>query len=299
MNTEPVFVHSLWRTGSTYLWQAFRRSGACCAYYEPFHENLALAMQPSAGNPTMSPQLRHPEIGEPYFAEYPLTESRMVPGYQSRFAFQAYCTDAAAEDREQQAYIQTLIDHAGERRPTFHFCRSALRIGWLKRRFAGVHLYMVRSPRDQWQSYRSFQDRYFMAATLLIVALHRHSVFRPLAGLLCGLRFQDSNPYTQLQRCRKFLRSLRKDQQYLVFCAVWQAAVSAARQEGCEILDMNAISENASERDRVMRLLAASGLTIDLSDCALPRYATHSLAESEMKDIEAYVGHGFIEQGGV
>ena len=40
---QPIFIHTFWRGGGTYLWSKFR---ACCdalAFYEPFNESLGTA----------------------------------------------------------------------------------------------------------------------------------------------------------------------------------------------------------------------------------------------------------------
>src|SRR5271168_1053815 len=72
---RPIFVHSMWRCASTYLFNVFRRSPQrYFAYQEPIHEVTVT----SAANPRhlleflsekMAGELRHPILEKPYFQE--------------------------------------------------------------------------------------------------------------------------------------------------------------------------------------------------------------------------------------
>ena len=37
---RPIFIHAMWRTGSTYVWKKFRDQQQYRAYFEPFNEYL-------------------------------------------------------------------------------------------------------------------------------------------------------------------------------------------------------------------------------------------------------------------
>src|SRR5690606_10958003 len=39
---NPVFIHSMFRTGSSYIWKKFNELEGVVAFYEPLHENLRL-----------------------------------------------------------------------------------------------------------------------------------------------------------------------------------------------------------------------------------------------------------------
>ncbi len=71
---NAIFIHSLWRSGSTYFFDKFRRSPAgYFAYQEPMHETMLSAAADRnlllEVSTQVSGTLRHPELSEPYYAE--------------------------------------------------------------------------------------------------------------------------------------------------------------------------------------------------------------------------------------
>ena len=75
MNTQrPVFIHSQFRTGSTWLWNKFRQDARNCCYYEPFHQDL-VKLEPRrpylwSHDQETTRALRHPDLDKNYLAEY-------------------------------------------------------------------------------------------------------------------------------------------------------------------------------------------------------------------------------------
>ncbi len=74
MNARPVFIHSLFRSGSTYLYHVFRRSsGGYWCYQEPLHEApLAAIHDPGillSFDVNASEALRHPRLTKAYYQE--------------------------------------------------------------------------------------------------------------------------------------------------------------------------------------------------------------------------------------
>src|SRR5271156_621804 len=71
---SPIFIHSLFRAGSTWLFDRFRRSNAgYWCYQEPFHEVL-LHLQENPDKVLgvwreMGASMRHPDLEKPYFLE--------------------------------------------------------------------------------------------------------------------------------------------------------------------------------------------------------------------------------------
>ena len=70
MNMAPVFIHSLFRTGSTYIWLKFRNNEQYYCYYEPFHEVLSILTRDVSNllNEDLARDvLGHPAIKKRYF----------------------------------------------------------------------------------------------------------------------------------------------------------------------------------------------------------------------------------------
>jgi hypothetical protein len=65
---RPIFIHAIWRTGSTYIWKKFREQGRYRSYFEPLHELLLRSqeeielLQPSS----ITARYRHPHIDRFY-----------------------------------------------------------------------------------------------------------------------------------------------------------------------------------------------------------------------------------------
>ena len=75
MNNSPIFIHSLFRSGSTYLFNVFRRTGNYWCYQEPENEwLLELDNKPEAllaVTTNNGGNIHHPDIGKPYFWQFP------------------------------------------------------------------------------------------------------------------------------------------------------------------------------------------------------------------------------------
>ena len=73
--TSPIFIHSLFRSGSTYIFNVFRDSeaGYWC-YQEPLNEHLLFASDAPEKLLEIDKQtashLRHPVLKKPYFDEF-------------------------------------------------------------------------------------------------------------------------------------------------------------------------------------------------------------------------------------
>ncbi|TAK43822.1 MAG: hypothetical protein EPO27_14120 [Betaproteobacteria bacterium] len=153
---KPIFLHSGWRSGSTYLWNKFRRIDRFVAFYEPFNEILASVTAERARTlSTLSwSGSNHPELDRPYFAEYgPLIDVAGVRGYRESFALTNYFrNDTDLED--QHDYLSGLLDHAASvgKVAVLGFVRSVGRVRWLRRRFDAVHILLIRDPVQQWAS---------------------------------------------------------------------------------------------------------------------------------------------------
>ena len=86
----PVFIHSSWRTSSTWVWLKFRQLPETMSYYEPFHGLLAKRTRAEAQSiDYRSWDSNHPP-GDPYGLEYlPLIrETGGVPFSEPAMAFE-------------------------------------------------------------------------------------------------------------------------------------------------------------------------------------------------------------------
>ena len=186
-STPPVFLHSSWRTSSTWLWLRFRNVASTCSYYEIFNERLsslskdeALTIGPDSWNS------RHPQSA-PYFLEFaPLLKSTGgIEGHHPSMAIESFIPrdglDGHLLDQE-ATYVDLLIKHARDihKQPVLTDTRTLGRLSALKRQFGGVHIFLYRNLLHQWASYTSIGfggDLTFLNSIRLIVNACQHDPF--------------------------------------------------------------------------------------------------------------------------
>jgi hypothetical protein len=256
---EPIFIHSLFRSASTYFFQKFRSVESFCCYQEPFNESLAALnhswrhyrLLGSAAHPQPLTGLRHPLLDRPYFYEFWEAREHLHGLFRRSFAYGHYFASGAQLPAQQHRWLSTIIEHAPAR-PVLQFCRSSGRVMALRELYGGVHLHLWREPRVQWWSYKvagyfdSVSQRIYRCAQLP-AALRE---VRRLAGI-----------------GRLHSQRLAPRANYLMFYGLWLDAWLrlSAHSDLSTNIDRIALSpaENAACS---LRLAALIGRTIDLSD---------------------------------
>ncbi|WP_414828108.1 sulfotransferase [Alteromonas sp. H39] len=151
-NQKPIIITSRFRSGSTLLWNVFRQSGLCTAYYEPFNERKWFAAS-SRGEFVDN---THRGVKD-YWEEFSGL-SFLEQYYQDHWIDTNLLMTPAHYDAKMKAYIDALIDVAAKR-PVMQFNRIDFRLPWLRANYPQakyVHLY--RHPRDQWCSFLTNPD---------------------------------------------------------------------------------------------------------------------------------------------
>ncbi len=155
----PVFLHGMWRSGTTYIWSRFREAEDVCAYYEPFHHGLD-RLNPrriARDTPEKAAAFGHPALEKPYFSEYAelLACPRGVKRYHRSFAHDRFLLGGDEAHPPRERYVSLLVEHAEQAglRPILACNRTVLRLAWLKRRFASYDIHIDRDPHGVWRSY--------------------------------------------------------------------------------------------------------------------------------------------------
>jgi hypothetical protein len=143
---DVILISARFRSGSTLLWNLFRASGKCTAYYEPFNERRWF--DPAARGARTDPT--HKGVVD-YWREYEgLGELKGL--YREDWIRRDLFMDADSWDPAMKRYVEVLIERAAAR-PVLQFNRADFRLPWMRRTFPRakiVHLH--RHPRDQWTS---------------------------------------------------------------------------------------------------------------------------------------------------
>ena len=274
-----VFIHSGWRCSSTYVWHRFRASPGVRAYYEPFHEQLAhvTAQTINAQTPDNS-GLRHPGGETPYLREFDvvLDPTGGVRGFDPGFALDRFWIEPEASDLQQQAYVEGLIAAARERGevPVLACCRTLGRAGWLKRRFGGFHIVLIRDPVQQWLSFYSLRRRprptYFELCHYVL--LSEMAGWDDVSCALLGEAFDRAGPLAErIAAIRARLKRAPASVSFQAFLAVWLRSYLTALPHADLVVDVDRLArDQAYARTIAHAIEAGCGVRLDFTDCRAP-----------------------------
>jgi sulfotransferase family protein len=147
LRAGTIFITARFRTGSTLLWQMFRQTDSCVAYYEPL--NNRRWFDPSTRGDRIDPT--HRGVDD-YWREY---EGLSDLGQWHRVDWTTHrlFMDETAWDPGLRRYLGRLIEHAAPKRAVLQCNRIDFRLPWLRRQFPqATFLHLYRHPRDQWCS---------------------------------------------------------------------------------------------------------------------------------------------------
>jgi hypothetical protein len=299
MNKKPVFIHSLFRTGSTYVWNKFRQDEKYYCYYEPLHQVLA-KITPENIEYMLTrdyESVNHPKLDRYYLYEYkPLLKEGAtgIPHFKKSFSFDEFCENDKNPDFKQ--YIDYLIAGAGDKIPVLQFNRSAFRVKWFKENYPGsLNIYLVRQPHDQWKSYFELYNRTtygaFFVMDLLIASMNKDKKgYRLLSENLPLLTYRNDTQDKEENFYRVILDSYSKKEKYFIFYYTWFKALFENVLYADFIMNINLLSNNPSYREKVTGFLKNRGLEgITFEDARLKEYASYPLPVKELTGIEEAV----------
>tara|TARA_R110001606_G_scaffold316538_2_gene463312 strand:+ start:48 stop:1094 length:1047 start_codon:yes stop_codon:yes gene_type:complete len=144
---DIVFITSRFRSGSTLLWNLFRKTPQCTAYYEPFNERQWFNKQMRGANVDTT----HRGVDD-YWTEYD-NLSGLSQTYNENWIHSALYMSEHSWDPQMKRYIEQMIETAPGR-PILQFNRIDFRLPWIKQHFPNAKiLHLYRHPRDQWCSF--------------------------------------------------------------------------------------------------------------------------------------------------
>jgi glycosyltransferase involved in cell wall biosynthesis len=297
MALPPVFLHSLFRTGSTYIWNKFRQNRHYYCYYEPFHQGLAeiTAENIEALLTRDFESVNHPPLDKYYLYEYkPLLDHRHegLPFFKKSFSFDEFCF-RDSENPDLVKYIDYLLVGAGKKIPVLQFNRSSLRVRWFKKYYPGArHIYLVRNPADQWSSYfevtRKAKESIFLVMDLLIASINSgDGDFQPLSALLPLIRYHHEKLTNELTIYRLIEPSYSLEEKYTIFYYIWLKSLLENVFYADFILDINRLSDDTQYRKTFEDYICQPGeAAVDFRDAAVRTYNELPLDKEIMTAIE-------------
>lgn len=272
-DTSMIFLHSLWRSGSTYFFEVFRRNPhRYFAFQEPVHETMLAAVDDpellKALQPERSEWMRHPDLGAGYFEEAYRTHALWKNHIVSDFIYDRYFQQE--RDEQLEKFFRSLrLNDSDTRRTVVQECRTSGRIAPIKAGLGGVHIYVWRNPWDQWWSYKI--SDYFFAATQIICnsddrpqSLRNWSAINGLeqkkfASISEGLRHYAQHP-------------LRPDLSYQCYFLLWAKGWLQAQQHADILINVDTLTENLPYREDMLAQLAERGIEgLNFDDCEIYR----------------------------
>lgn len=296
---SPIFIHSLFRTGSTYIWLKFRNSRERCCYYEPFNEVLSVLTNDISCELNESfavDVLGHPQIRRPYFYEYEkllIDNIRGVPWFQKSFVADEFCF--VSNTNKLIKYINFLISSSGNRRSIFQFCRSSLRIDWFVRNYPDAcNIYIVRNPRDNWASYvvNSHKgNNYFIVMNLLFAGLNqKNNCLNALSKKISLIEYRNDDFRKEFKAYSQILEAYSLEEQYFIFYYIWFCSLVKNVLKSNFILNINKLNTDIDYRQKIIVFLSSIGINnIDFNDVNIKTYSSYPLSKIQMDEIEKQV----------
>ncbi|CAN5411768.1 hypothetical protein BH10PSE4_BH10PSE4_41790 [soil metagenome] len=247
------------------------------AYYEPWHEQLdRVTPDAIARERPATSGLRHPGQDLPYLSEFSdlLRPEGGVTGFDQRFALDDYFLGADADDPAQTTYVDTLIDTARRqgRTPVLACCRTLGRLAWLRRRFGGTHIVLIRDPVQQWRSFYSLRKRprptYFELCQYVILS----EAARGEAGARrLGLRAGRGVLAARIKVVRRRLKQAPARVSFAAFVAVYMLSYLAALPRADLVIDVDRLGSDPDyARTMATAVEVLAGVRPDFSDCRTP-----------------------------
>jgi len=295
----PIFIHSLFRSGSTYIFNNFRESKSnYWCYQEPLHEELiqlfrkpARPLNPDKENQT---NLRHPKLLKPYFYEFhDLANNKNLP-LSDKLPYKQYFTSNNNEITALNNYFFALIKGA-QGRPVLQCCRTIGRVKNIRLAQLGVHIFLYRNPWDQWWSYK--QNGYFDRTNLLIAnAEELPKYMETLKEELKTPSFRDPDINKELDYFYHHRTSASDS--YMLFYALWCYAILEAKPQ-CDLsIDIDELSLSKAYRQEIQERLESISIDgLDFSDCSVPLANYGESDGAFFLDVETHIHHLLLANG--
>lgn len=269
---EPIFIHSLFRAGSTYVFEAFRRAPGFWCYQEPLNETLlrqdehAAIFQEDPG--ALAARLRHPGLTRPYYAEFAVAAAAVRDLLKKELIYDSFFSAGGAEGEALAAYFAALAEKA-QGRPVFQECRTFGRAPGLAAALGGIHIYLWRNPWDQWWSNKVHP--YFDLVYQLV--LNADGAPGLVTRLRDALGFQPCrDPSLDREIDHFWARLPSAEHSYLVFYCLWAYALHLNASMAHCTINLDSLARSPDYRASTLAALDALGIRgLDFSDCSAPQ----------------------------
>ncbi len=263
-----VFLHSGYRTSSTWLWSRFRLLPQAWCFNEIYNEELCELTPERAQSWSSADWNSHHPDTAPYFLEFlPLIRPEGgVAGYDLAMSLPGFLPVGGLNGTLPEAdvaYLRGLVALAEGRgrQAVLSSTRSLGRVAAARRALGGVHLFLYRDLWQQWSSFSWQQgdgNTYFMLAIITLVAQDGpDSFFRLLRLYMASHCGREVGAWSAPEH---------NESLFIMFCGLHLYLSMAARRAAHLSLDANRLAADpayvVAMQAEIRRLC---GLAVDLS----------------------------------
>ena len=268
-------LYSLWRAGSTYIFNVFRRSDyGYWAYNEPIHE-IALNAK-NQNNPEFFEKftsdnlkpLRHPYLQKSYFYELQQTFNAWKGFIEKKMILDDYFETNLSSPLEN--YLRAIIK-AAKGRPVIQECRTSCRIGTIKKNIGGKHIYLWRNPWDQWQSFKVNDEYFIVVCQIILGGLSVPKIISMIREEISYAEFHSENIAEEIAHFNQ--KKISPEHSYLVFYTLWCLGLMEGIRHADLLISIDSLSYSLSYRMSINNQLQMFDITdLDFSDCQVPQF---------------------------
>lgn len=274
---DPIFIHTSFRSGSTWFWSKFRNNKKTVSYYEYFNDGLSqLDAVTLESNKPASWDSRHPHTNA-YFLEFLpfLQSSGGIEGFDRCMNLDRFIPfGGLSADLSQQEidYVSRLIElaQASRRVPVLSETRTLGRIAGLRRAFGGTHILLHRNLFQQWSSYCYFHHHnnpYFFSALLQCLKSGSEDPFFAKLGEYGKRQIKEELEHLTAD---EWLAKIDTDSLFVLFAGFHVYLLMHALSQADIVVDITRLARQVPEGRQNLQLAIrqATGLSINLSDVA-------------------------------
>lgn len=237
---QPIIISGRFRSGSTLLWNIFRKLEGHTAFYEPFNERRWFDQEARGGHTDQT----HRGVSD-YWQEYE-GMGQLGQHYREDWIRKRLFMDETSFDHDMKQFIDCLVREAPGR-PVLQFNRVDFRLPWLRYNYPdAILIHVYRNPRDQWCSVLRTPDDYPYTA--------RTKENFPD-------RFYLRTWYRDLVTQFPFLERFENRHQYYLFYLMWKLSYCFGRHYSDVSVAMEQLT--AEPRRTVEELLKVAGEEFD------------------------------------
>ena len=282
--SPPIHIHALWRTGSTYTWNAFKMaSDHLRCYFEPFHHSLIKSRNELIRDfEIASDKFDLAFMKDNYYRNYGTTKNG-VPQYQWQFSVDDYVLMPEDEHPAILSYLQRLTELANDnnQRPVMQFNRAPFRAKWLKKHFQSTDIYITRNPIDMMKSYQKLSSNrlnYYMSCYLGIIQRYsNHPLFQEMAEYLNLKRLEaDSFMHHLRSHSAPTFNALPEGKANEILVFFWTLSLLNATQYAEFTLDMELADQENSPNIAAQfqdNIRSITSINVDFSDLHPQKYS--------------------------